>query len=147
VRPNGASGWVRADHVLTSSTPWRVIIRTRARTVSVLRSGRLVRRFRAVVGTAATPTPHGLFALWEEDRQPDPRGFLGPWALHLTAHSDVLRNFGGGPGRVAVHGRAGASLADPLGTARSHGCVRVDNAQVSWLARRLEPGTPVRVRG
>jgi lipoprotein-anchoring transpeptidase ErfK/SrfK len=40
----------------------------------------------------------------------------------------VLDDYGGGPGRVAIHGRAGASLLDPLGTARSHGCIRIDNA-------------------
>ena len=49
--------------------------------------------------------------------------------IQLTAFSDVLDNYGGGPGRVAIHGRGGASLADPLGTARSHGCVRVANAR------------------
>jgi lipoprotein-anchoring transpeptidase ErfK/SrfK len=52
-----------------------------------------------------------------------------------------------GPGRVALHGRAGASLLDPLGTARSHGCVRGDNEHVAWMARELPVGAPVRVRG
>lgn len=55
----------------------------------------------------------------------------------------MLENYGGGPGRVAIHGRGGASFADPLGSARSHGCVRIDNAQVSYLARKLPDGTPV----
>jgi lipoprotein-anchoring transpeptidase ErfK/SrfK len=144
-RPNTAAGWIDADHARTATTRWRIRIRTRARTVAVYRDGRLKRRFGAVVGEPSTPTPHGLFAIWEKDRQPDPGGFLGPWALHLTAHSNVLRNYGGGPGRVAIHGRAGASLLDPLGTARSHGCVRVDNTHVGWMARTLGPGTPVRV--
>jgi len=63
----------------------------------------------------------------------------------ITSHSNVLENYGGGPGRVAIHGRAGASLNAPLGSARSHGCVRIDNRNVSWMARRVPPGTPVRV--
>jgi hypothetical protein len=71
---------------------------------------------------------------------------LGPWALHLTAHSNVLDDYGGGEGRVAIHGRSGALLSDPLGSARSHGCIRLDNAAVSWLARRAIEGTPVAVR-
>ena len=70
---------------------------------------------------------------------------VGSWVLHLTAFSNVLENYGGGPGRVAIHGRGGASLADPLGTARSHGCVRIANADVAWLARTVAPGTPVRI--
>jgi len=113
--------------------------------VRVYRDGRLVRSFRAVVGAPATPTPVGLFAVYELDRQADPSGFLGPWVVQLTAFSNVLESFGGGPGRVALHGRGGSSLNDPLGSARSHGCVRIDNSNVAWLARVAVPGTPVRI--
>ncbi len=144
-RPNGATGWVPADYLQIRRVRYRIHISTRRRVVQVFRDGKPVRRFRAVVGAPSTPTPHGLFATNEHIRQPDTRKFLGPWALHLTAFSNVLDNYGGGPGRVAIHGRSGASLRDPLGTARSHGCIRVDNADVRWLARRIAPGTPVRI--
>lgn len=144
-RPNGASGWIAASNAVLHTTRWRIEISTRARRVTVRRGGRVVRRFGAVVGTPSTPTPHGLFAIYEPIRQPDPGAFLGPWALHLTAFSNVLENFGGGPGRVAIHGRSGASLSDPLGTARSHGCIRVRNDQVRFLARVARAGTPVRI--
>jgi lipoprotein-anchoring transpeptidase ErfK/SrfK len=142
-RPNGRSAWIAARRVRVVRTRWRVEVDRALRRVTVLRAGRVVRRFGAVVGAPATPTPRGRFAVYEFARQPDPDGFLGPWALHLTAHSDVLDDYGGGPGRVAIHGRAGASLLDPLGTARSHGCIRVDNRQIAFLARVLKPGTPV----
>jgi lipoprotein-anchoring transpeptidase ErfK/SrfK len=142
-RPNGRSAWIAADRVRLVRTRWRIEIDRRTRTVRVLRAGRVFRRFRAVVGARATPTPRGRFAVYEFARQPDPHGFLGPWALHLTAHSDALDDYGGGPGRVAIHGRDGASLRDPLGTARSHGCIRVSNRQIAFLARVLTPGTPV----
>jgi hypothetical protein len=144
-RPNTAAGWIPADAVRLRHTDVWVQVRTRARTVDVYRAGRLVRSVRAVVGAPATPTPHGLFAVLLSAPQRDPRGFVGPWALHLTAHSDVLDDYGGGPGRVAIHGRAGDSLLDPLGSARSHGCIRVSNEPVAWLARTLRAGTPVRV--
>jgi hypothetical protein len=143
-RPNDRAGWIPADRARVTRTGWRVIVSTGSRTVEVRRRGRTVRRFGAVVGTSSTPTPHGLFAIGERIRQPP--GVLGPWALHLTAHSDVLADFGGGPGRVAIHGRSGTLLADPLGSAASHGCIRVDNAAVSWLAARAVEGTPVVVR-
>jgi lipoprotein-anchoring transpeptidase ErfK/SrfK len=145
VRPNDAAGWVRADRVRLARTRWRVEIDVSARRVRVRRSGRVARSFRAVVGAPGTPTPTGRLAVSEIVPQDEPEGFLGPWALHLTAHSDVLDDFGGGPGRVAVHGRGGASLLDPLGSARSHGCVRVDSRHVAWLARRLVPGVPVTI--
>jgi lipoprotein-anchoring transpeptidase ErfK/SrfK len=142
-RPNGSTAWVRRDAVRLSTTPYWVDIDIRARTVTVLRRGKRVRRFRAVVGAPPTPTPKLLAAVYEHNRQANPRGFLGPWALPLTAMSDVLDDYGGGPGRIAVHGRAGTSLADHLGTARSHGCIRIDNSPIRYLARTLPTGTPV----
>ncbi len=143
VRPNNATGWISYDVVRLSRNPWRIKISTRARTVSVWRAGKIVNVMRAVIGKPGTPTPHGLFAIHERARQADPFGVLGPWALHLTAHSDVLTDYGGGRGRVAIHGRSGASLLDPLGSARSHGCVRVTNDDIGWLARKVRVGTPV----
>jgi lipoprotein-anchoring transpeptidase ErfK/SrfK len=47
---------------------------------------------------------------------------------------------------VAIHGRGGALLADPLGSARSHGCIRLDNGAIAWLAARATEGTPVAIR-
>lgn len=144
-RPNGSSGWIRRDHVVLSTTPYWVTVRVRSRTVTVYRRGRRVLRFHAVVGKRKTPTPLGLHAIYERNPQPNPDAFLGPWALSLTALSNVLENYGGGPGRVAIHGRDGASFKDPLGTARSHGCIRIENRRVIWMAKRLVRGTPVDV--
>jgi hypothetical protein len=143
-RPNDRAGWILSDRTRITTTPWRIVISARSRTVAVRRAGKRVRRFSAVVGAPATPTPRGVFAISERIRQS--QGVLGPWALHLTAHSDVLEDFGGGKGRVAIHGRSGALLADPLGSARSHGCIRLDNDTVSWLAQRAIEGTPVVIR-
>jgi lipoprotein-anchoring transpeptidase ErfK/SrfK len=145
IRPNDAAGWISEDVVRLQRNPWRVLVSTRRRTVSLLRDGRVVRVARAVVGRPGTPTPHGRFAIYERARQASPLGFVGPWALHLTAHSTVLENYGGGPGRVAIHGRAGASLFDALGSARSHGCVRIANEHIRRLARDLPLGTPVTI--
>jgi hypothetical protein len=148
-RPNGAAGWVEVSRVELRATRWRIEVRLAQRRVNVLRDGRVVRRFKVVVGAPATPTPTGLFAVTGAWRSP-PDAFLGAWVLALTAHSDTLQRYDGGDGRVALHGRGGASLRDPLGTARSHGCVRLDNAAIRWLVRTVGatrlPGTPVRIR-
>jgi lipoprotein-anchoring transpeptidase ErfK/SrfK len=145
IRPNGTAAWIPRRKALLGHTPYYVRVRLRSRHVIVYRDGRRVRRYRAVVGAPATPTPTGLAAIYERNRQGDPHGFLGPWALPLTALSNVLESYGGGPGRVAIHGRAGASLRDPLGSARSHGCIRISSRAVSWMARHLPAGTPVRI--
>jgi lipoprotein-anchoring transpeptidase ErfK/SrfK len=143
-RPNNGAGWIPANLTRIRTTPWRIVISTSESSVTVERAGRPVVSFAAVVGKPSTPTPHGLFAIDEPIRQPS-GSELGPWALFLTAHSRVLDDYGGGPGRIAIHGRAGPLLADPLGTPASHGCIRIANARVSWLARVAVDGTPVEV--
>jgi lipoprotein-anchoring transpeptidase ErfK/SrfK len=69
--------------------------------------------------------------------------------LELTAHSNLLQRFDAGDGTVGVHGRGGASRLDPLGSARSHGCIRRSNQAIDWLVRTVGvdrlPGPPVHV--
>ena len=145
VRPNGVTGWILRSKALLGHTRRWLDLRLRDRRLTVYRDGRrsqLQRRRRRPGHADAARAGRGLRAQPPAGR----RGFLGPWALSLTALSDVLESYGGGPGRIAIHGRGGASLRDPLGSARSHGCVRIDNAAVTWLARRVPPGTPVRIR-
>lgn len=146
VRPNGASVWIEADDTVLRRDPWRIVVSRARRRVGVYRADRLVRRFAAVVGKPSTPTPGGLFAIAAELPQPDANEFEGSWVLPLTAHSEVLRHFEGGDGQVALHGRGGLSLLDPLGSAASHGCVRLANATISWIATHVPVGTPVRIR-
>jgi hypothetical protein len=143
-RPNNDAGWISADVTRVRTTPWRIVVSTAESKVTVERAGRPVVSFAAVVGKPSTPTPRGLFAIDEPIRQPADSE-LGPWALFLTAHSRVLDDYGGGPGRIAIHGRAGPLLADPLGSPASHGCIRIADARVRWLARIAINGTPVEV--
>jgi hypothetical protein len=148
-RPNGSSGWVAAARARLRSTPWRIEVDRAARRATLLRAGRAVARWRVVVGTPGTPTPAGLFAMQASYRTPR-ISFEGRWILTLTAHSDALATYDGGNGQVALHGRGGAALADPLGTAASHGCVRFDNRAIGTIVRRVGrgrlPGVPVVIR-
>ena len=144
-RPNGSSVWIDSDLVRLTRTTWRIDISLGRRRVTLLRGGRAVHSWPAVVGKPSTPTPTGLFSVYQRVRQPDPNAFLGSWALLLSGFSNVLRRFDGGPGRFAIHGRGGASLLDPLGTARSHGCIRIDNSAIDVLAAHVGDGTPVQI--
>jgi lipoprotein-anchoring transpeptidase ErfK/SrfK len=145
-RPNGSSVWIAANLVRLTRTRWRIDVSLGRRTVTLLRDGRVMRSWRAVVGKPSTPTPTGLFSVYQRVRQADPNAFLGSWALLLSGFSNVLHRFDGGPGRFAIHGRGGASLLDPLGTARSHGCIRIDNGAIDVLAADVGDGAPVRIR-
>ena len=77
-RPNGSSGWIREDFVRLGTTPWRITVNRAAHVVTVYRDGRKQRSFGAVVGKASTPTPRGLYAVYEKLAQPDPKGFSAP---------------------------------------------------------------------
>jgi hypothetical protein len=65
----------------------------------------------------------------------------GKWALATSAFSRVLKRFEGGVGQVALHDRG--FLADPVGTAASHGCVRFNHANINWMAAHIPNGTPI----
>lgn len=145
-RPNGAHGWIPADHAQVSSTAYRIEINRARRELRVLRNGKVIRRSRVVVGKRGTPTPAGTFAIVDAIRYTPGRGFLGSWALPLSAYSAQLQEFDGGPGQVALHGRGGSSFKDPLGSASSHGCVRMNNSDIAFIATRAPAGTPVVIK-
>jgi len=141
-RPNGATGWIAQSATTRTSTGWRIVLRTSIRTVKVYRQGRLVRSFKAVVGKPSTPTPSGRFFVEESILMP-PGSAGAPFALALSARSNVLQEFEGGPGQIAIHGVA--NLGGTPGTAVSHGCVRLADANIRWLAARVGPGVPVSI--
>ena len=142
-RPNGMKGWIAQRRTVPATTSWHVVVRKSSRRVRVYRRGRLVRSFAAVVGKPSTPTPHGRFFVEESVRML--RGSAGaPYALALSARSNVLQEFEGGPGQIALHGVA--NLGGIPGTAISHGCVRLANRNIRWLAARVAPGVPVAIR-
>ena len=141
-RPNGHTGWIPAAHTRKTTTSWRIGLRLSTRRVTVYRDGRLARRFRAIIGTASTPTPRGRYFI-EEAVALSPVDSGGPFALATSARSNVLQEFGGGPGQIALHGTAG--LSGVLGTAASHGCIRLSTGAITWLARRIGSGVPLRI--
>jgi lipoprotein-anchoring transpeptidase ErfK/SrfK len=141
-RPNGSTGWIAQQGTRKLVTSWHIVINLPGRRVTAYRDGRVVRTFRAVVGKPSTPTPGGNFFV-EETLRMSPAEPGGPFALATSARSDVLQEFEGGPGQIALHGRN--NLGGTLGTAESHGCVRLDTASIVWLIARIEPGAPVTI--
>jgi lipoprotein-anchoring transpeptidase ErfK/SrfK len=141
-RPNGMKGWIAEQGTVLTTTSWHVIVNTSSRRVLVYRYGRLVRSFPAIVGKPSTPTPHGQFFVEESVLMP-PGSTGGPFALALSARSNVLQEFEGGPGQIAIHGMA--NLGGTLGTAVSHGCVRLDDGAIRWLVTHIGPGVPVTI--
>ncbi len=141
-RPNGHAGWIRQTETRAAITNWHLVVDTSARRVTVYGNGRPMRSYKAIVGTSSTPTPYGKFFV-EETVALRPGDAGAPFALALSARSTVLQEFAGGPGQIALHGLS--NVGGVLGTAVSHGCVRLDNDAMRWLVVRIGPGTPVTI--
>jgi hypothetical protein len=143
-RPNGHAGWIRQSGTRRAHTRWHLVVVTSARRVLVYRRGILVHVFRAIVGKPSTPTPDGRFFV-EEAVALRPTDVGAPFALALSARSNVLQEFDGGPGQIALHGLT--NVGGSLGTAVSHGCIRLSGQAMRWLVTRIGPGVPVTIRG
>jgi lipoprotein-anchoring transpeptidase ErfK/SrfK len=141
-RPNGHTGWIRERATTRFTTEWHVVVNSSTRKVIVYRAGRALQVFRAVVGKPSTPTPLGQFFV-EESIALRPTDVGAPFALALSARSNVLQEFEGGPGQIALHGLG--NVGGVLGTTVSHGCVRLGNEALRWLVARVGPGTPVTI--
>ena len=143
VRPNGSEAWVRAADMVFRPIDLRVVIDVGDRKLHLYRGMRKLRSFPVAVGEPETPTPLGRFAVAEVIPTGDPKAFLGPIVMPLTAFSNVLNEYAGGNGRVAIHGTSKPEL---IGTAASHGCIRMRNADIQRLTRLVRGGTPVIIR-
>jgi lipoprotein-anchoring transpeptidase ErfK/SrfK len=88
------------------------------------------------------PTPPGRYFV-KELLMPTKRDALyGPFALGLSGYSDSpgARDFKGGDGVLAIHG---TDDDRSIGKRVSHGCIRVANDVISYLADTVPMGTPV----
>ncbi|MEA2444791.1 MAG: hypothetical protein QOJ12_2083 [Thermoleophilales bacterium] len=141
-RPNGHNGWILAAKTKYTSTGWHIAVDLSSRRVTVYRDGRVARRFAALVGKRSTPTPRGRFFV-EEALALSASASGGPFALATSARSNVLQEFEGGPGQIGIHGMN--NLSGRLGSATSHGCVRLNTRAITWLAQRVGAGVPMTI--
>ncbi|HEY1479407.1 MAG TPA: L,D-transpeptidase [Gaiellales bacterium] len=141
-RPNGHTGWIHEHATTPSVTAWHLVVDTTTRRVTVYHAAKVVRVIAAVVGKPATPTPPGDYFV-EESISLNSTAVGAPFALALSARSNVLQDFDGGPGQIALHGLD--NVGGTPGTAASHGCIRLENTQIRWLAGRIGAGTPVTI--
>ena len=141
-RPTGSTGWVRRRAVRLSYTRLNVRVSLRRRVVEVFEGRKLLKRTRVGIGTSVTPTPKGRYYVTDVVRAPNPKGFYGPYAIGLSAHSRVVTSFRGGTGQIGLHG---TNAPEGLGTTVSMGCIRMSNAVIRALAKRIPLGTPVTI--
>lgn len=136
------TGWISATGTRVTTTAWHIVVDVGARRVVAYRDGRRLRTYQAIVGKPSTPTPVGEYFVEENVRLPADH-VAAPFALATSSRSNVLQEFAGGPGQIALHGRS--NIGGQLGTAVSAGCIRLEDSAIAWLAARIKPGVPVTI--
>jgi lipoprotein-anchoring transpeptidase ErfK/SrfK len=142
VRPNGATGYVRADALDVRTVTARIVVDVSDRRLTLYRAGRRVFAATVAVGSSATPTPTGRFYVNQRLIPDDTAGPFGPAAIGISAFSNVLTGWAQG-GPVAIHG---TNEPWSIGHAVSNGCVRLPNPTLNRLFRLAVAGTPVIIR-
>jgi lipoprotein-anchoring transpeptidase ErfK/SrfK len=140
---NGHVGWVPRGAVTLGRVDWRIEVSLIRKQITVLEGGRRVARYHTAIGTTAAPTPTGRFAVTDRLLTGDPSGPYGCCILALSAHAPhAIQGWGGGD-RIAIHATTATAT---IGTAASHGCLRLDPADARWLLDHIPLGTPVVIR-
>jgi lipoprotein-anchoring transpeptidase ErfK/SrfK len=140
---NGKVGWIPLSAVSLDRVNWELKVSLSARRLTVLKGGRVVKRYTVAIGQPAAPTPTGRFAVTDRLTTGDPAGPYGCCILALSARSPhAIQGWDGG-NRIAIHSTPEVSS---IGEAASHGCLRLTLAEGRWLLGHVPLGTPTVIR-
>jgi hypothetical protein len=137
-RTNTLKGWIDTATVKLQTVRTRIVIDRSARTLKLYDHARLRFQTKVAVGRPGTETPTGNFYVRAGFRATEP--MLGAYALETSAYSNLSEWPGGGI--IGIHGTPQPEL---LGTAVSHGCVRVSNAAALTLERLVPMGAAISI--
>jgi len=143
VRPNGATGWIRASEVTVATHDYRIEVQVSSHKLTVFKGDDVFLEDTVAVGAAATPTALGSFYTTGLFDTGSTQPVYGPYAYPLSGYSEVLFSFGAGDGQMGIHGTNDPSS---LGRSVSNGCIRMSNAAITKLAKALPVGVPVDVK-
>jgi len=119
-----------------------------AQTVRVFKDGDVVTTYKVAVGQPEFPTPRGRFAVDRKERNPVWQVPDSDWAGSIAGQTipggdprnPLVARWVGISGPVGFHGTKDIGS---LGSRASHGCVRMNPADVIDLYDRVEIGTPI----
>ena len=140
---------VNADSVWAAQ-PVAVTVSRDGKQARVFRRGKLLKTYTVAVGTAEYPTPTGRYVVQSMQKNPAWNVPQSEWAGDLAGQTipggdprnPLVARWIGINGAVGFHGTASSGS---LGTAASHGCIRMSPADVIDLFERVNTGTPVLV--
>lgn len=139
IKPNGATGWVRASALHLESVNVRIVVDISDRRLTLFRNGKPELSATVAVGSPSTPTPTGRYYVNQRLVPTDKTGPFGAGAVGISAFSNVLTGWSQG-GPIAIHG---TNEPWSIGHAVSNGCIRLPNATLAKVFREAIAGTPV----
>lgn len=142
VRPNESTAWFPAADVTLSADPFHIQVSLSAHRLVLYKDNVPVFSAPVASGAPGSPTPTGSYFVAFIVKLTDPWNVYGPYALGTSDFSNTYYSFEGGPGQVGIHG---TNQPWVIGSYASHGCIRLDNADITTLASQIVPGTPVEI--
>jgi lipoprotein-anchoring transpeptidase ErfK/SrfK len=132
------------------SQPVAVTVSRSERRARFFRRGELVKTYTVAVGTAEYPTPTGEYVVQTKQVNPAWNVPKSSWAGSLAGQvipggdprNPLVARWIGFNGSVGFHGTASSGS---LGSAASHGCIRMAPSDVIDLYKRVDVGTPILV--
>jgi hypothetical protein len=142
---NNRLAWVKLGpaNATLRTTRLRLVVSLSGRRLQLERGLTVVRTLTVGVGSSATPTPMGRFAI--TDKLPGVRfsPSFGASILALNGHQTRLPLSWRGGDRLAIHG---TNASWTIGAAVSAGCLHAGNAGLRYLTANLPLGTLVLIR-
>ncbi len=141
-RPNGSIGWIDKTKLELRRNDFRIEINRETFQLTVFNRNAPVREVVIGIGDDETPTPQGVYYTLYAGKPKTPGTVYGAYVIGLSGFSEVLNDFQGGEARLGLHG---TNRPDLLGEKISKGCIRMADADVTYLVDTLPLGTPVHV--
>lgn len=138
----------RVDSRTLRALVGKIVVRLNSRTLTLYRDGKAVKTYPVAVGMPAYPTPTGTYEIVNKQMNPTWTPPESPWAAGLgpipagPGNPLGTRWIGTSASSVGMHG----TYADwTVGTAASHGCLRMHIADVEELYELVSVGMPVEI--
>jgi lipoprotein-anchoring transpeptidase ErfK/SrfK len=142
VRPNGSTGWVKADQLSLYVVDGEIVVDLSERRLTYLVDDVEILATEVGIGSKYNQTPTGHYFVTDNVTLANPNSPWGPHALGLSARSETVTEFNGGDGIIGIHGTNNASS---IGGNISLGCVRLPNEMITILHELVPLGTRVTV--
>jgi lipoprotein-anchoring transpeptidase ErfK/SrfK len=142
VQPNGSLGWIEKSKLELRRNDFRIEVRLSSYELVLFEKNREVKKILIGVGSDETPTPDGTYYTLYTGKPKTEGTVYGAFVIGLSGFSEVLEEFRGNEPRLGLHG---TNAPGKLGSEVSAGCIRMADADISFLVERLPLGTPVKV--